>query len=188
MKTFFCRRSRLAILSVVLSSTLLAPRGFASTDTAQGEKLNGGYYLLHQLADDESGLPILLDLKHAPRDIQDFTIKISKLGKETESDIEEFHDRDKAIRYDKNPLPEIEKETRSEISGAKAHRLLFGTHDKEFVQTLLVSQVEATGYAIGLSKVLAGDESDPARARTMQGLAEKWTKLRDEAYRLLNNY
>jgi hypothetical protein len=160
----------------------------AAEDESKMGKLNGGYFLLHDLSDNEASLPILLDLKHAPPEIQPFADEISKVAKETEAAIEKMQDRDPAIRYDKNPLPAIEKETRSAVSGDKQHRLLFGTHNDEFVRTLVVSQVEASGYAIGLCKALADDESDPARQKTLQHLAARWGTVRDDSYRLLSHY
>jgi hypothetical protein len=148
-------------------------------------KLNGGYYLLHTLADNEAQLPILLDLKTAPREVQTFADHISKLGKETEGDIEKMSDHDPALRYDKNPLPEIEQETRDSIKDDKQHMLLFGTKGPEFVRALINSQIEATTYAINLSKVLADQESSPDRARTLRHLSAKWLKMRKDAFRIL---
>ena len=151
-------------------------------------KLNGGYFLLHQLADDEAQLPILLDLKHAPPEVVQYADKISKAGKETETALEKMQDHDPNIQLDRNPLPQIEQDVRDSIKGAKQHQLLFGTSNSEFVRALTVAQIEATSYASHLSKVLAEQESDPGRVRTLQHLSARWQALHDEAFRLLRNY
>jgi hypothetical protein len=151
-------------------------------------KLNGGYYLLHQLADDEAQLPILLDLKHAPPEVVQYADKISKAGKETEGALEEMQDHDSKIQLDRNPLPPIEQNVRDSIKDDKQHQLLFGTSNAEFVRALIISQIEATTYALHLSKVLADQESDPARVKKLQHLSAHWLALRNEAFSILRNY
>ncbi len=169
---------------IICGFTALARGDNASPRQA---KLNGGYYLLHALAEDEAQLPILLDLKTAPPEVQTYADHISKLGKETEGDIEKMGDRDPALRYDKNPLPEIEQDTRDSIKDDKQHMLLFGTKGPEFVRALMNSQIEASTYAINLSKVMADQESSPDRAQTLRHLSAKWLEMRKEAFRMLRD-
>ena len=180
----YCRSS-LALLICIVSTVMSS---FGDEPNPHQAKLNGGYYLLHKLADDESQLPILLDLKHAPPEIIQYADKISKAGKETEGALEDMHDHDPKIQLDRNPLPPIENDVRDSIKDDKQHQLLFGTSNTEFVRALIVSQIEATGYALNLSKVLAEQESDPARIKKFQHLSARWLALRNEAFGILRNY
>jgi len=177
--SFFC-----FLIFLLFAANLICP----AEPSEKQAKLNGGYYLLHKLGDDESQLPLLLDLKHAPPEVSPYADQISKMGKETMKTIEGFQDHDPALQFDRNPLPAIEQDTRASIKDDKQHQLLFGTHDSEFVRALLVSQIEATSYATNLCKVLADQESDPARAKTLARLGAKWLDLRSKAFELLRHY
>jgi hypothetical protein len=172
-------------LALLMGAHLPAKASDASDKQA---KLNGGYYLLHHLLEDEDQLPILLDIKHAPPEISDYAVQISKAAKDSMAKLEHLQDSDHAIRFDRNPLPPIEQDVRDSIKGAKQHQLLFGTTDSEFVRALLVSQIEASSYATHLSKVLAEQETSPARVKSLQQISAKWDKLHEDAFRLLRNY
>jgi len=181
--------SRALFFVFVLTSSLFATTLICPAEPSEKQtKLNGGYYLLHQLGDDESQLPLLLDLKHAPPELSTYADQISKMGKETMKTIEGFQDHDTALQFDRNPLPAIEQNTRDSIKDDKQHQLLFGTSNSEFVRALVVSQIEATTYATNLCKVLADQESDPGRAKTLTRLATKWLNLRNKAFGILRNY
>jgi hypothetical protein len=154
----------------------------------QQEKLNGGYFLLHNLSEDEAQVPLLLDLKHAPPEIVAFANRMSQAGKATGATLDRFQEKDPAIQLDRNPLPQIEKDTRDSIKGDKQHQLLFGTTGSEFVRAFLVSQIEASTYAVNLSKVLAAQESDPQRTKTLRRVSAQWLALRNDAFRILRNF
>lgn len=149
------------------------------------DKLNGGYYLLHHLCDEESQLPMLSFIKTTPPEIVEYVDRISKTSKESLASLERMQDHDPAIRFDKNPLPSIERDVRESIHDAKQHQLLFGTTDAAFVRALLVSQIEASTYAVHLSKVLAEQETDPVRAKALQRISAKWLLIQNETYRHL---
>jgi hypothetical protein len=153
---------------------------------ARQEKLNGGYYLLHHLCDDEAQLPLLLDVKHAPEAIKTFAIRISKTAKESNSLLEQMQDSDPALKFDQNPLPSIERDVRASIQDEKQHQLLFGTSDAPFVRALLVSQIEASNYGHNLAKVLSEQESDPKRIKLLERISAKWLAIHAEAFRLLS--
>lgn len=150
-------------------------------------KLNGGYYLLHHLCDDESNLPMLIAVKHTPADVASYVDRISKTAKESSASLERMQKGDSSLRFDKNPLPEIELDVRASIRDAKQHQLLFGTTDSDFVRALLVSQIEAGNYALHLAKVLSEQETNPDRIKTLQHMSAKWQVIYDEAYRHLKN-
>ena len=152
------------------------------------EKLNGGYYLLHHVSADEAQLPLLLDFKHAPPEISDFADQISKTAKKTVAVLEHLQEGDASIRFDRNPLPQIEQDVRDSIKAEKQHTLLFGTSNSAFVRALLVSQIEASTYAMNIAKVLAGEETDSDRARALRHLSAEWDRRRMEAVRLLGDY
>jgi hypothetical protein len=149
--------------------------------------LNGGYYLLHHLCEDEAKLPLLLDVKDAPPEIESYADLISKTAKETIAALERMQESDASLKFDKNPLPLIERDVRESIQADKQHQLLFGTTGAEFVRALLVSQAEASSYALNLAKVLSQQESNPDRVKTLQHISVKWRAIHQDAMRLLRN-
>ncbi len=149
--------------------------------------LNGGYYLLHHLCEDEAKLPLLLDVKDVPPEIESYADHISKTAKQTIADLEHMQESDTRLKFDKNPLPSIERDVRESIQADKQHQLLFGTTGAEFVRALLVSQAEASSYALNLAKVLSQQEKDPDRVKALQHVSLKWRAIHQEAMRLLRN-
>ena len=175
-----------SLITVLLLFTVTSSQAAPPSETQS--KLNDGYFLLYQLADNEDQLPLLFTVKHAPPELVDYAKQISRMAKETMADIERMQDKDHAIKFDHNPLPAMEQDTRASIKGDKQHQLLFGTTDAEFVRALLVSQIEASTYATNLAKVLADQETNPDRVKTLQHISAKWMKLRNQAYGILRNY
>jgi hypothetical protein len=176
------------LLSFLFFSTLLANVAFASEASLRQEKLNGGYYLLHHVASDETQVPLLLIIKTAPPALKDYADQISRTGKETVAALERMQQGDASLQFDKNPLPQIEQDVRDSIKADKQHQLLFGTKNSEFVRALLISQIEASTYALNLGKVLADQENDPDRVKTLRHLSAKWLERRNEAFRILRDY
>jgi len=175
----------LGLLICSLEVALVANAAEQSDSSKHQDYLNGGYYLLHHLCGDEAQLPLLLDVKDAPPEIKDFAVRISKTAEESTAALERLQDKDASIKFDQNPLPAIERDVRESIQDEKQHRLLFGATGPEFVRTLLVSQVEASSYALNLAKVLAQGEKDPARIKALQQISAKWSTINQESYRLL---
>ena len=89
-------------------------------------------------------------------------------------------------RFDRRGLPQFEEDTRESIQGDKEHLLLFGTSGSAFVRAILVTQIEAGTYGMNLAKVLADAEPDTHRAAVVRKIGNRWEKLRDRAYALLN--
>jgi hypothetical protein len=148
--------------------------------------LNNGYSLLHGLCDQEKQVDMILVVKTTPKDIAEFAHQVSKTAKDNVALLEDLQDHDKAIRFDQAGLPQFELDTRASIKDDKQHLLLFGTTDKAFARALLVTQIEAGSYCMNLAKVLADAETNPHRAAALQKISASWEKLRDKAYRLLN--
>lgn len=168
-----------------VSCVLTPTRG--SETSEHRDYLNGGYYLLHHLCEDEAKLPLLLDVKDAPPEIKKYAVHISKTAKESVTALERLQENDPDLNFDKNPLPRIERDVRESIQADKQHQLLFGTTGAEFVRALLVSQVEASSYALNLAKVLSQQEKNPDRVKTLQHISAQWRAIHEEAMRLLRN-
>jgi hypothetical protein len=151
------------------------------------DRLNGGYYLLDHLCEDEAKLPMLFLVKDAPPEIEKYADRISKTAKESIAAIEHMQENDALLKFDTNPLPPIEQDVRDSIQDDKQHQLLFGTTGAEFVRAFLVSQIEASNYAIHLAKVLSEQEKDSDRVQKLQHLSSQWQTVHREAFRLLQN-
>ena len=175
----------LLICFLSVSCVLTPTRG--SETSEHRDYLNGGYYLLHHLCADEAKLPLLLDVKDAPPEIEKYAVHISKTAKESITALERLQENDPHLNFDKNPLPRIERDVRESIQADKQHQLLFGTTGAEFVRALLVSQVEASSYALNLAKVLSQQEKNPDRVKTLQHISVQWRAIHEEAMRLLRN-
>jgi hypothetical protein len=166
------------------SVTLTLSRGDAAIE--KQDKLNGGYYLLHHLCNDEAQLPLLIDVKHASPEIEAFADKISRTAKESNSVLEQMQDDNPAIKFSRNPLPPIERDVRESIQDEKQHQLLFGTSNAEFERALLVSQIEASNYAHNIAKILANQETDSKRIKSLEKIASQWLALNKQSLRLLS--
>jgi hypothetical protein len=148
--------------------------------------LNNGYSLLHGLCGQEKQVDMILIVKTTPKDVADFVHEVSKSAAKNEDLLQGLQDHDKAIRFDQTGLCQFERDTRDSIKDDKQHMLLFGTTDQAFARALLVTQTEAGTYGMNLAKVLADAEPNPHRAAVLQKISASWEKLRDKAYRLLN--
>jgi hypothetical protein len=177
-----------ALLTVSLLAGVSASSSSANETSPHQAYLNGGYYLLHTLGNDEAQLPLILVVKSAPPEIKTYADRISRLAKETVSDLDTMQDHDPALDLDKNPLPSVEQDVRDSIKGDKQHQLLMEAQGDEFIRVLVISQIEASSYARNLATVLADKETDSHRARVLRQLSEKWLQVRKDSYSLLRNY
>lgn len=156
--------------------------------TAVRDNLNGGYYLLHKVCSNEDQLPLLLNVKSTPKELETFADKISRTAKESLAALDRFQEHDKSLDFDKNPLPKIERDVRKSITGEKQHQLLFGASGPDFARALLASQIEASAYAENLAKVLAEQETNADRSKTLHRISEQWRAIHEQAFALLRNY
>jgi hypothetical protein len=178
----------LALVCGLMAGVLAAVPARGDDTISLQAKLNGGYFLFHHLASDESQVPLLMIVKHVSPGIKEFADDIGKEAKKSLVVLDRFQADDAAIRFDRDPLPQIELDTRASIKADKQHQLLFGTSDSEFARAFLVSQIEASSYGIHLSKVLGEQETSPARAEKLRRLSAEWMALRDHAFQLLRDY
>ena len=186
MKSLWAPFSYIVIL-VALTIFPVSAANKSADKTADSKQQSGGYYLLHKVCEDESNVSMLMMVKHAPKEIETFANRISKTAKESTASLEHMQKGDETIQFEQSPLPQIELDVRESIHDDKEHQLLFGTSGPEFVRTFLVSQIEASTYAMNLAKVLSQKEKDADRIKALQHISAKWLTLRDEAYRFLRN-
>jgi hypothetical protein len=172
-------------MSVVIGLGFTLATLSADENGVAQQNLNGGYYLLHKLYENESQLPLLLDLKTAPPAIKTFADQVSRAAKEGLATLDRLRASDPHMNWDHDPLPKIEQDVREAIKGEKQHQLLFGTNGPDFVRALLISQAEATKYAANLDKVLAEQDENPDHQRDLQRMAAQWHQLDEEVFRLL---
>jgi hypothetical protein len=189
------RNSRNMSYSALGRSFLWMIMGILASASARGEdptslqaKLNGGYCLLHHLVADESQVPLLMIVKHVSPELKDFADQVGRQAKKSLVELDHLQTDDAAIRFDQNPLPPIELETRASIKADKQHQLLFGTSGSDFARAFLVSQIEAATYGIHLSKVLSEQETNPARAEKLRHLSAEWMTVRNRAFLVLQDY
>lgn len=153
-----------------------------AADCAPGD-LPTGFYLLHGVCDEESGVHLLPLVKTTPPDVVDYVNRISKVAADNVAMIERMEDRDPSLKLDRNPLPKFEQKVRAAIRADKEHTLLFGTSGPAFVRALLLAQIEGSNYISFMAKVLA--EEDPQQSRSLMKISVQWRKLREEGIRLL---
>jgi hypothetical protein len=177
-------------LFTLMALGLIAGSGIlAASDQALSKEQkdrNGGYYLLHDLLDQEADVDKIMLVKNAPPEIGHFTKTISALASESLATLDKLKSQDSTLNFDKNPLPAIEIEVRKSITDDKEHQLLFGTKGPAFVRALLVSQIQAGNYAKHLAKVLAQHESGDTRA-ALEKMADQWSRQVEKAYSLLES-
>jgi hypothetical protein len=173
-------------LPVLIALVMLA--GPARGDTAAGstQDLRAGFFLLHQVCDQESQVDMLNIIKTTPPDVGDYVKRVSGLAKESLASLDRFADRDSSLRDTTDPLPRFEQATRKNIQDEKEHQLLFGTKGITYVRRLLFSQIQAATYIVNLSKTWTERDPDAERAAAVRKLSERWAKIRDEGLRMLD--
>jgi hypothetical protein len=172
-----------SLFPVSLAALVLASPPLRA-DVSQRE-MNYGYGLLHSLCDDETQVDMISLVKTTPPSVDKFVHEVAQNAKDDMDTLDKIADRDPALNYDKQGLPEIEVQTRASIKAGKQHLLLFGSKDSDFAKTLLVTQIEASTYGENLAKVLADDETNPHRAAELRRIASGWEKIKNRAYALL---
>jgi len=145
-----------------------------------------GYSLLYQLCNQEKPVDMILIVKTTPKEIADYLHQVSASAREDVAWLDELREHDKTLRFNQGGLPPFEQDTRGSIQDDKEHLLLFGSKGNAFVRALLVTQIEAGTYGMNLAKVLAKSEPDEKRAAVVRKIGDRWEKLRDRAYVLLN--
>lgn len=146
--------------------------------------LQAGFYLLHNVCDEESQVHLITVAKTTPADVTDYVNRVSKIADESLKTLDGFEDRDPSLKLDRNPLPQFEQKVRKAIKADKQHNLLFGTTDAAFARALLFSQVEASNYIMHMAQVLADEDPNAHQTRELLKISARWEKLRNEGVRL----
>ena len=162
------------------------PAGADDSTAAQKER-NGGYYLFHQLCEQEADVDMIMLFKNAPPEIGQYTKELAALAHESLDTLDAFQSKDKSINFDVSPLPPIEEEVRAAIKADKQHQLLFGTTGPAFSRALVVAQIEATMYAKRLASVLATHVTSEHQRTALDKLSGKWDRLLNKGYALLGS-
>jgi hypothetical protein len=160
----------------------------AGTVSKRSDELQGGYFLLHNLADEESSVSMLFLVKTAPEEVEVYGKQVSQTAKDTLDALDKIEDKNPSLHTDQNPLPQIELDVRASIRDEKQHQLLYGTTGPEFIRAFLITQIDASNYALNLTKVLADKETNPHRAQVLRNLSAQWQKAHDNAFRILRDY
>ena len=173
-------------LSALVALAMLA--GPARGDTAPGstQDLRAGFFLLHQVCDQESQVDMLNIIKTTPPEVADYVKRVSGLAKESVATLDRFADHDSSLQDAANPLPPFEQATRQNIQDEKQHQLLFGTKGNTYARRLLFSQIQAANYIVNLSKTWAERDPNADRDAAMRKISERWAKIRDEGFRMLD--
>ncbi len=174
------------LLGGALAALLVLASPLRAADEDKGHYLTNGYSLLYKLCEQEKPLDMILIVKTTPKEDADFLHQVSATAKQDISLLDQLQDHDKSLSFDHPGLPQFEKDTRESIKADKQHMLLFGTSGSAFVRAILVTQTEAGTYGMNLAKVLADAEPDAHRAAIVRKIGDRWEKIRDRAYALLN--
>jgi hypothetical protein len=174
------------LLGGALAALLVLLSPLRASDEDKAHYLTNGYGLLYKLCKQERPLDMILIVKTTPKEVGDFLHEVSASAKEDVNWLDELQDHDKALTFDDPGLPQFEQDTRASIRDDKQHMLLFGTSGSAFTRAILVTQIEAGTYGMNLAKVLADAEPNAHRAAVVRKIGDRWEKLRDRAYALLN--
>jgi len=191
MRSYLSHLSCLALLAILPDSNLLRAGTIHATMSvapAQPGKLNGGYYLLAHVSEEESQVQMLFLVKDAPDEISGFGKQMSKTAHETAEALGHLRDKYPSVHLDQNPLPPIELDVRASIRADKEQQLVDDTSGPEFYRAFLVTQIEAATYASNLASVLSEQETNPQRVKVLRQIAAQWRARREEAFRLLRHY
>jgi hypothetical protein len=174
------------LLGGALAALLVLSSPLRASDDDKARYLTNGYGLLYKLCEQEKPLDMILMVKTTPKEDADFLHQVSAAAKQDVNMLDELQDHDKSLTFDHRGLPQFEEDTRDSIRGDKQHMLLFGDTGSAFVRAILITQIEAGTYGMNLAKVLADAEPDAHRAAVVRKIGNRWEKLRNRAYALLN--
>jgi hypothetical protein len=178
------------ILRFLGIALLAAITGCQSPRPVQGESSsthsirNNAASLLYQLLDEEADVAKLLIIKRDRAELHRVIKSISIRAKEGHQQLARLASEDSTLDLKHTNLPPGDKAARDAISKKRAGDLLRAS-GAEFEFKLLLTQVEALGYAEHLAKVAALDEPNAAHARTFTDIATQMHQSYEEVIALL---
>jgi len=131
--------------------------------SAQRLILNQGYSMLHADMSRLEFAKLILHVKLESAEVHSVVTDISDLGGAMEEDLERIARDYPAVQIDLDPLPEMEKRKRADVSQQRALALapVIGRKGRSFERTLLLSLSAVLSQESHLCKVMAEEEPDP---------------------------
>lgn len=147
---------------------------------AYDARLSGGYALLYELVDKQSGVGQALILGGGMSEKTKSLIReIAQSSKVAAQTLKNFAEQDPALRLDDAQLPWVEQKSReAEESQTTSRMLLAG---KKFEFRLLLSQTKSMPYGSLLARELAAIESNRDRKQWLTAFAKEFDSYRDRA-------
>jgi hypothetical protein len=176
--------------SVLLLACALALAGCASTPappSANGgmfRRQNEGYGLLYKLMSDDSDVSKIVIFTRADDSVVNLIREIASACQAAKKQMDEFPKSDNRIEYDEPDLPYIEAKGRKQQASDDEDALLTSS-GKEFEVRLIVSQAQATDYAVQLSKALEENEADPGRKAFLTKVSKQFAECHARLMNLL---
>ena len=175
-------------LLILLCIVLLAGCAATVKVSPQGggavRERNEGYSLLYKLMSDESDVSKIFFLKHADDPVASVVKEIAYFCQSSKSQMDEFAKRDASLEYDLTDLPRIEQRAR-DLEAKDETRSLLTSSGKEFELRLIFTQLEATNYALQLSRSLAEQEDDPSRKNFLTNMTQRSAAFHEKLMSLL---
>lgn len=156
----------------------------STSPVAVATDLSRGYALLDDLLADESRVDGLLVIKFEAERVGDLVTRIGETARAAREQLTTFAEQESFLIADSPGLPVMEQRARDRIGSVVARRLVLpgGRDDLE----LLLAQVRALDYAQALCAELAEEDADDQRSEFLEGRAEAFGALADEARELLD--
>src|SRR5271168_2173713 len=169
---------RLLLLVIAVAALGLGSRPLTAAESSSSQSsLNDGYSLFYDFCNQESQLSLLLWVKTTPPNIADYATRISSTAKDDMAILKKFGTDDNALRLNKVSLPGFEIDVRKSMGDDRKQQLLWGASGPAFAQAVSMTQSEVTNYGLHVAKILADTDTNPARARAMRGIYDKWSAL-----------
>jgi len=186
MTRSFCWKGTLACVALTFFTGCLSTPPAA---VPQDEKLrarNNAASLLHTLLGDEKNVGKLLIIKRDREELHRVIKHVASVCDEAHKRLAQWAREDSSLNLRDTALPAAERAARDSASKAKSSELLRASGD-EFEFNLLLTQVEALGYAVHLAQVAGANEPQPQRAREFFAIRDQMQQLRDEVLALLKS-
>lgn len=160
----------------------------APDDNAQRLMLNQGYSMLYFDVSHVEFTKLLLLIKLESAPVSAIVTEISDYSAELASELERLARDYPALRIDLDPLPEMEKRKRADVSRERVLSFapIVGRTGGDFERTLLLSLSAILSQESHLCKVMAAEEPDPGLKKFLLESKQGFDRLYDRVVKLLN--
>jgi hypothetical protein len=145
---------------------------------------NEGYSLLYKMMSDDSGVSKIVIFTQADDSVVSLIKEIAGACQAAKKQMDEFPKSNNRIEFDVPDLPYIDAKGRDQQSSDDEHGLLTSS-GKEFEVQLILTQAQATDYAVQLSKALAENEDDPGRKAFLTNVSKQFGGFHERLMNLL---